>query len=113
MLKRLITGALLGASPFFFHAPVLAQSFKTVCNLRYNNLGIIHGNVACSATFFNSRLHSVSFVYPTTQKRYSWQVGEGSVTADPRWGECVRHTGVEGNQWQVCTIPNFQQLINK
>lgn len=97
----------------FFIAPVQAQStrsFQTVCNLRYNNYGVIHSDVPCRAQFVNRRLRSVSLVFPSNKVRYNWIVGQPDVTADPRWDECMRHTNTNGNQWQVCTVPSPSEL---
>lgn len=96
-------------------SPVQAQSIssktvQTVCNLRYNNRGIIYADIPCKAEFINQRLRSVSLVFPSNKIRYNWTVGQPEVTADPRWYECMRHTASSGNQWQICTVPSPTEL---
>lgn len=90
--------------------PAYSKQFETTCNLRYNNLGIIHGDVPCRATFRGRKLQSLYFVFPSNRLRYNWSVGQPGITADPRWDECIRHTGQSGNQWQACTVPSPSQL---
>jgi hypothetical protein len=91
---------------------LIAQAgvINTTCNLRYNNRGIIYGDVPCQVQFVNRKLNSVSFVYPRNNTKYSWKVDHTTITFDPRWNECVRHTDKDGNQWQVCTVPSPNQL---
>lgn len=101
---------LLPLALVFCSANANAKSFNTQCNLRYNNHGIVYGNVPCKATFHNHKLHAVSLVFPSNGYRYNWAVGSGAITADPRWAECVRHTARNGNQWQICTVPSPDQL---
>ena len=92
----------------FFPCAVKADTVKTSCNLRYNNMGIIHGNIPCQATFNQRRLNSVSF--SLLNKSYKWNIQQPNITQDPRWNECIRHTATNGNQWQVCTVPSPSQL---
>jgi hypothetical protein len=82
----------------------------TTCNLRFNNRGIIYGNIPCQAQFKNRKLNHVTFAYPKNKTIYRWTVGQPGITADRRWDECIRHTAADGNQWQVCTVPFFDQL---
>jgi hypothetical protein len=87
-----------------------AQTRDTTCNLRYNNMGIIHGNIPCRATFSQGRLQRLRFTIPGARS-YDWTVGQGPITADPRWPECVRHTNpTSGNQWQGCSVPSPAEL---
>lgn len=88
--------------------PVLRN---TTCNIRYNNYGIVAGDVPCKAWFSPSgKLYRVKFLYPKTRSWYDWSVAQNRVESDKRWAECVRYTQPEGNQWQVCTVPSPQQL---
>ena len=47
---------------------------------------------------------------PHARKWYDWDTKHSNVTPDPRWRECLRHTGKEGNQYQVCTQQSPEQL---
>ena len=106
MIRQLFSASILLSAVL----PSSAQQVSTTCNLRYNNLGIIHGNIPCSATFSGGRLQRVSFTLPSNNAHYRWTVGQPGISPDPRWPECVRHTGATGNQWQACTVPSPDQL---
>jgi len=88
------------------------QYRNTTCNVRYNNKGIIAGDVKCNAWFNSSqKLQRVRYFYPQTKKWYDWDVSQAEITSDPRWKECIRYTHPqEGNQWQICTVPSPSQL---
>lgn len=90
--------------------PASGQQVGTTCNLRYNNQGIIHGHIPCSATFSGGRLQRLAFSLPANNTQYTWTAGQPGITPDPRWPECIRHTGTTGNQWQACTVPSPAQL---
>jgi hypothetical protein len=108
-MKRLLLFSFL-----FFPVSVSASDLqyrKTVCNARYNNLGIVSENVNCDAWFdSNQRLNRVKWYYPKTKKWYDFGIGSPAITMDPRWKECIRYTFSEGNQWQICTAPDPNQL---
>ena len=106
MFRALLTAtALLSAA-----LPTMGQQVSTTCNLRYNNQGIIHGAIPCAATFGGGRLQRVAFALPATSAQYAWTIGQPGIAPDPRWPECIRHTGATGNQWQACTVPSPNQL---
>ena len=87
-----------------------AQTVRTTCNLRYNNRGIIYGELPCQATFNRGRLYRLRYSLPRTGS-YDWTIGIGPITSDPRWPECIRHTDpTSGNQWQGCTVPSPTEL---
>ena len=111
MLKKLILSSalILSTQPAFSSN---LQYRNTTCNVRYNNLGIIAGDVKCRA-WFNSKqnLHRVIYFYPKTNRWYDWNILQAEVKSDRRWKECVRYTHpIEGNQWQICTVPSPDQL---
>ena len=75
----------------------------TTCNVYYNNRGRVFEGVQCKAWFSGQRLVRVNVYLPHAKRWYDWSTKFSDVTQDPRWPECIRHTGVEGNQYQVCT----------
>ncbi len=91
-------------------SPAAAQTARTSCNIRFNNRGIVAGDVDCTATFRAGRLERVKFLF-SNGKWYDWSTFASQVTPDPRWPECVRYTQQDGNQWQACTVPSPSQLF--
>lgn len=87
------------------------QYRNTKCNVYYNNWGKVYTGVPCKAWFDNtSTLSRVKVYLPNTKQWYDWGTGYKNVTKDERWAECIRHTGKEGNQYQVCTQQSPNQL---
>ena len=109
-MRKILFNAFLFSGITSLLAPLNAfaseKSFATTCNLRYNNRGIIYNAVPCRATFSGKKVRSIALVFPSNGQKYDWRVGAGSITADPRWAECIRHTSAIGNQWQICTVPS-------
>ena len=108
MMKK----ALLIASVLLSTLPAYSQPIYrgTLCNVYYNNRGRVFEGVDCKAWFSNSRLVRVKVYLPHAGRWYDWSTKYSNVTPDPRWKECLRHTGVSGNQYQVCTQKSPQQL---
>jgi hypothetical protein len=102
------------ALAIFASIPVYATEANyrdTKCNVYYNNRGKIFDGTPCRAWFdYSKSLYSVKVYLPHVNKWYSWGTGYPNVTKDPRWKECIRHTGTEGNQYQVCTQMSPEQL---
>ena len=98
-------------------SPALAyqlQVRETKCNVYYNNMGKVFDGVPCTAWFsYDKTLSRVKVYLPNAQRYYDWGTGYSNVTKDPRWKECIRHTGKEGNQYQVCTQQSPEQLSIK
>jgi hypothetical protein len=109
VIKKLFLVSLLT-----FSVPVSAyemQYRETQCNVYYNNWGKVYAGVPCKAWFANtSTLSRVKVYLPNTKLWYDWGTGYKSVTKDPKWPECIRHTGKQGNQYQVCTQKSPSQL---
>lgn len=105
--------SLLFATLLLLPTPAFSQSLKyrnTTCNVYYNNWGKVYSSLPCKSWFSNGKLQRVSVYLPNAQKTYDWSTRNSNVTPDPRWVECIRHTGKEGNQYQVCTVKSPQQL---
>ena len=82
----------------------------TTCNVYYNNRGRVFEGVDCKSWFSNQRLVRVKVYLPHAGKWYDWSTKHSNVTPDQRWRECLRYTLPEGNQYQVCTQQNPEQL---
>lgn len=109
MMKSLF----LTISIFLTSQPSIAQPVyrSTLCNVYYNNRGRVFEGVDCKAWFSNQRLARVNVYLPHAKRWYDWSVNHSTVTPDPRWNECLRYTyASSGNQYQVCTQKNPQQL---
>ena len=103
---------LLAASILLFTSPAYSQPVyrSTTCNVYYNNRGRVFEGVQCKAWFSNQRLVRVNVYLPHANRWYDWCTKYSDVTPDPRWNECLRHTGNEGNQYQVCTQKSTEEL---
>ena len=103
---------LIATSILLATLPVYSQPIyrTTTCNVYYNNRGRVFEGVDCKAWFSNQRLVRVKVYLPHAGKWYDWDTKYSNVTPDPRWMECLRHTGKEGNQYQVCTQQSPEQL---
>lgn len=108
-MKKLI----IATSILLFGLPVHSQVFyrSTKCNVYYNNRGQVFEGVKCKAWFSNQKLTRVNVFLPHTNRWYDWSTYYSSVTPDPRWNECIRHTSTEGNQYQVCTQKSAEELL--
>jgi hypothetical protein len=103
---------LLAASILHFASPAYSQSVyrSTTCNVYYNNRGRVFEGVQCKAWFSNQRLVRVNVYLPHANRWYDWSTKYSDVTPDPRWNECLRHTGVTGDQYQICTQKSPEEL---
>jgi hypothetical protein len=103
---------LLIASILLSSLPAYSQSIyrSTTCNVYYNNMGRVFEGVDCKVWFSNQRLTHVKVYLPHAKRWYDWSTKHSNVTPDPRWKECIRHTGKEGNQYQICTQQSPEQL---
>ena len=109
-MKKLISLAFVSLTslPAFAYQ---MQYRETKCNVYYNNWGQVFTAVPCKAWFDNtSTLSRVKVYLPNTKQWYDWGTGYSNVTKDPRWAECIRHTGKGGNQYQVCTQQSPSEL---
>lgn len=103
----------LFATLLFLSTPVQSQGLKyrnTTCNVYYNNWGKVYSSLPCKSWFSGSRLQRVNIYLPNARRTYNWSTSQSNVSQDPRWAECIRHTGSQGNQYQVCTEKSPQQL---
>lgn len=98
-------------SAFLFISPAVAQGRETKCNVYYNNMGKVFDGVPCQAWFEGRTLARVRVYLPHAKRWYDWSVSNPAITKDKRWAECIRHTGKEGNQYQVCTQLSPDQLL--
>lgn len=102
------------ASVFLFSSPPPAYSQvvgrSTACNVYYNNLGLVFKGIKCKVWFSNQHLVRAIVYLPNAKRWFDWSTKFSNVTPDPRWAECLRHTGPEGNQYQVCTQKSFEEL---
>lgn len=83
------------------------------CNVYYNNQGQIFNSVSCRVWFNSSgRLYRVKVFLPNGNRWYDWDSisHKGWVEQDKRWKECLRHTGKEGNQYQVCSVKSSKEF---
>lgn len=103
---------LIATSILVFTLPAYSQPIyrPTACNVYYNNRGRVFEGVDCKAWFSNQRLVRVKVYLPHAGKWYDWGTKNSNVTPDSRWKECIRHTGKEGNQYQIYTQKNPHQL---
>ena len=103
---------LLAVSILLTALPSYSQTVyrPTTCNVYYNNLGRVFEGVQCKAWFSGQQLVRVNVYLPHAKRWYDWSTKFSDVTPDPRWSECIRHTGVEGNQYQVCTQKSVKEL---
>ena len=107
-MKKLI----LFASILLTSLPAYSQTVyrKTTCNVYYNNMGRVFEGVSCQAWFNNQRLVRVNVYLPHAKHWYDWSTKYSNITQEPRRKECIRHTGKEGNQYQICTQHSPQEL---
>ncbi len=110
MIKLILSFFIIASSQPAFSSTSYYRN--TTCNVRYNNMGIIAGNVKCSAWFSkDKKLQRVRYFYPSNKTWYDWSTTRPEVSKDRRWDECIRYTHPQqGNQWQVCTVPSPAEL---
>lgn len=107
-MKQLFLALILFASPAFSYEMTYRE---TTCNVYYNNMGKVFEGVSCKTWFtYDKSLSRVKVYLPHVKSWYDWGTGYSNVTKDPRWKECIRHTGKAGNQYQVCTQKSPEQL---
>lgn len=110
MMNKLLISTLILLSTLPVHASDIKYR-KTKCNVYYNNMGKVFDGTSCEAWFnSNKNLVRVNVYLPHVKKWFDWGVDHSVVTTDPRWKECLRFTGKEGNQYQVCTQQSPEQL---
>lgn len=110
MMNKLLISTLILLSTLPVHSSDIKYR-KTKCNVYYNNMGKVFDGTSCEAWFnSNKNLVRVNVYLPHVKKWFDWGVDYSNVSSDIRWKECLRHTGKEGNQYQVCTQQSPEQL---